>query len=85
MSNDYEENARTKKVDSMVAAIDRAAHKRGWDIYDDAGDILSALEKYTEKEWTIVDKVARLKNKSSDLTRFKVKENYKERKDNAPF
>ncbi len=85
MPNEYEENARTKKVDQMVAAIDRAAIARGMDVYEDAGTILSAIDKYTEKEWTIVDKVARLKRKSSDLTRLKVIEKYKGRKDNASF
>ena len=85
MSNEYEENARTKKVDSMVAAIDRAAIKRGMDVYEDAGTILSALEKYTDESWAIVDKVARLKHVSSKETREKVKDKYRERAESAPF
>ena len=83
--NSYEIAARAKKIAAMVDAIDRAAVGRGMDVYEDAGTILSALEKYTEQSWSIVDRVAKLKNKSSDETREKVKEKYRERQQNAPF
>lgn len=83
--NTYETTARAAKVDQMVGAIDRAAIKRGFDIYEDAGKILASLEKYTEENWKTVDKVAMLKSKSSDLTRKMVKEIYRKRIEDAPF
>lgn len=83
--NSYRSIARAKKVDSMVAAIDSAAKSRGWDIYEDADKILASLEKYTEANWAIVDKVSKVKRKSSDETRKAVKQIYRDRAETTPF
>ena len=60
-------------------AIDRAAVSKGMDPFADAKKVLTALNKYGNEEWLIVDKVAQLKHESSEETRNKVKEVYESR------
>lgn len=78
-SNSYEESARLRKVSSMVGAIDRAALAKNINPHTNPARVLEALEKYTEDNWKVVDKVAGLKNKSSQTTREAVKQEYGKR------
>ncbi len=79
MANSWEEAARYRKVADMVGAIDRAALAKGIDPHNDPKRVLEALERYSQENWAVVDKVARLKNKSSETTRKAVKEEYEKR------
>ena len=72
MSNEYEEKARAAKVSAMIAAIDAAALRIG----RKPEQVLFSLKLYGNKEWTTVDRIAKLKTISSDVTREAVINHY---------
>lgn len=82
-TNQYKVAAQAKKVMAMVEAIDKAALNSKPTIHPfrNAGQILLALNGYSEANWNIVDKIAKLKTKSSWETRDMVINIYKDRTD----
>lgn len=82
--NPYEVAARQRKVSAMVAVIDSAALAKGINPHSEPNLILDAFERWTEQDWKRVDRLAKLKTKSSAKTRAEVVETYKKR-DELPF
>lgn len=73
--NPYKVAAQLRKVVAMTYAIDKAAKAKGANV----AQVLEALEKYSDANRAVVDKVAQLKNPSSNEVREMVKKGYRER------
>ena len=77
--NQYKLEAQKRKCSAMVEAIDKAALAQGIDPHSEPLRIWRILNQYSDRQWFVVDSVAKLKTPSSDETRDLVKDEYKRR------